>query len=620
MDKRISQLRAMGATRENISSKILDHNKQIIEHIWEETLKKYIVDYLSEKNFSQNDLKALNEKLHFIANKIPDKDAPIIQMLYQTIIHNILLPDYEASDKKIFKELDEILERTDKKIVNIMRRRDDSGFFSIRTRNFEDIYEDFTCFGDIEPKYLYIWWIFGMALIENNDNSEFSMTIPVRIQEKSKVGKESTEDDTGMAEWKIQEIIKRYTLGKNSHKIYYEEVNGHTISIETSRKVDKNMNYGLNEKDVYIVVKIFQKDTPLSDDMEENEMKDFVDSILWVWEKLINEIAIESGVEHKKKVYNFDSGFYFWSSWEESESLGSKLSTQDLEKFKALRVDMKEKVSLSDIGWQDEAVEEITKIIQSIKYDHIMKSWWAKPTTGVILEGPAGTGKTLLAKAIASEIDADVYNLKLTDIASDAYINTGANAIKNFFIFIREQSKKHKKIVVILDELDALFSKRGWSNHSGEDTKIVNTFLTEFSGFEEMNNVIFVGTTNLIENIDEAILRAGRMSTHLKIDKPNKKWIQQMFEIHLNKAKKRSEKFRKAMENFTIEEYLPNDIENLSGADIEEIVRILTEMKWLEEITTGSSTMVTKGDIQKAIQSRKIKKHISRPIGFVSSK
>ena len=82
-------------------------------------------------------------------------------------------------------------------------------------------------------------------------------------------------------------------------------------------------------------------------------------------------------------------------------------------------------------------------------------------TKWIIFEWPAGTGKTLLAKVIASQIDADIYNVKLTDIASSAYINEWANNLKDLFNFIRNKSQKsEKKIIVILDELDGLFSKK----------------------------------------------------------------------------------------------------------------------------------------------------------------
>jgi ATP-dependent 26S proteasome regulatory subunit len=71
-----------------------------------------------------------------------------------------------------------------------------------------------------------------------------------------------------------------------------------------------------------------------------------------------------------------------------------------------------------------------------------MKSWGAKPTSGIIFYGPPGTGKTLLAMVIATEVDAEVYNIKMTDIATNALINTGANGVKDLFEFIRAKAQK----------------------------------------------------------------------------------------------------------------------------------------------------------------------------------
>lgn len=148
----------------------------------------------------------------------------------------------------------------------------------------------------------------------------------------------------------------------------------------------------------------------------------------------------------------------------------------------------------------------------------------------------------MLAKALASEVDAEVYNVKLTDIATNAYINTGSNNIQKLFEFIEQKAKNNKKIVVILDELDALFGKRGEINGSHEDTKIVNAFLTGMSGFDTMENVIFIGTTNLLANIDPAVIRSGRFTTKIKVDLPNADGLKQIYQIHLDKLKKISTK------------------------------------------------------------------------------
>ena len=108
-------------------------------------------------------------------------------------------------------------------------------------------------------------------------------------------------------------------------------------------------------------------------------------------------------------------------------------------RFESLRVKMEDPVTLNDVWSQSAAKKEVKNIIKSIKFKEIMDSWWAKTTSGIIFEGEPGTGKTLLAKALAYEVEADVYQIKLTDIAPDAYINTWSNNIAMLFKFIRKK-------------------------------------------------------------------------------------------------------------------------------------------------------------------------------------
>ena len=221
----------------------------------------------------------------------------------------------------------------------------------------------------------------------------------------------------------------------------------------------------------------------------------------------------------------------------------------------------------------------------------------------------------MLAKAVASEVDAEVYNIKMTDIATSAYINTGSNNVQKLFAFIRQKAQENKKIVVILDELDALFGKRGDTNGSREDTKIVNTFLTEMSGFDTMENVIFIGTTNLLENIDSAVIRSGRLTTKVKVDLPNTDGLKQIYQIHLNKLRKISKKFYHATEKLDIDA-IARQSDKLSGADVEEVVRIVAQTKAMEEINGNHDEEITEKYFYDAIEQVKNSSK-TRRIGFM---
>lgn len=208
----------------------------------------------------------------------------------------------------------------------------------------------------------------------------------------------------------------------------------------------------------------------------------------------------------------------------------------------------------------------------------------------------------MLAKAVASEVDAEVYNVKLTDIATSAYINTGSNNVQKLFAFIRQKANNNKKIVVILDELDALFGKRDEINGSHEDTKIVNAFLTEMSGFDTMENVIFIGTTNLLKNIDPAVIRSGRLTTKVKVDLPNTDGLKQIYQIHLNKLRKFPENFITRQKNL-ISMRLLSDQKNF----LARMWKKLCEL-WRKPRLWKKSTEITTKKSQKNIFMTRLKK------------
>ncbi len=270
-----------------------------------------------------------------------------------------------------------------------------------------------------------------------------------------------------------------------------------------------------------------------------------------------------------------------------------------------------EKVTLADIWGQEEAKKEIEDIINFIKYEDIMKSWSAENTNGIIFEGPSWTWKTLFAKAIANEIDAEVYNIKLSDIASGPYINEWVSNVHNLFEFIKIKNKNsNKKVVIIFDEVDALFKKRdSWRNNSWEDIKIVNTFLTEMDDISSLGNVIFIGTTNLIESIDPAIIRSGRMTTKIRLNLPNNEERKQIFEIHINKAKSKSKKAKNAFNYYDLEG-LAKISDWFSGADIKEVIRIVIQQKALKEaLKNKDNQKITFKDLEYAVKKIKTRKN-----------
>lgn len=338
------------------------------------------------------------------------------------------------------------------------------------------------------------------------------------------------------------EMIKKIVysiLPKKNKGIKKEAGNGNPFgdfeaTFET--KVDRDCDYGRMPDTKYLMITISNKEIgELSNDWYSNdEIFKHLEIFVELNNLMTNTIAEAIGTKGEKCYQSLAvASPYLFRTAQES-------SMVDMAKFSKLMVQMKEKVYLKDVAGQKRAKEEVASIIKTLKHPEVMKSWGAKPTSGILFYGPPGTGKTLLAMVIATEVDADVYNIKMTDIATNAFINTGANGIKELFGFIRAKAEQNsgKHIIIILDEMDALLKKRDGINQSDEDKKIVNTFLAEMSGFDTKSNVMFIGTTNNLDSLDPAVIRSGRVSTKVKVDLPDQEGRTEAFKIHMEKAQR----------------------------------------------------------------------------------
>ena len=591
-------------------------NSNILNEYWEKTLEFAIKQFILSNDFSLDRINWLVEKIRILWWVELDKSIPLNQMFTKFLVENVLLPNHtEKWDfQGFYNELRRILKRAELRVENISKR--EKWFFSIFCPQLEWIYDNFVLKGRLEKIELDIWWIFWKCFIENDPNWEFKFIISVR---------QKSEDSN-------QKIIKPDVLKETIKKIFSSDDSWNYIFKETKISIshlqDLKNEYWKNKKDFYKVFEIFI-DWKNLDDYEDFWNKEIIDSIFSTWQKLINSLAKVSGIEHKQRIFSFSSkNFieYLGESnfdWDLNLNLnenGNNIKNFEEEeenefaRFESLRVEMKEPVTLNDVWGQSTAKKEVKNIIKSIKFKEIMDSWWAKTTSGIIFEGEPGTGKTLLAKALAYEVEADVYQIKLTDIAPNAYINTWSNNIAMLFKFIRKKAELWWKIVIILDELDSLFPKRWLQNSHREDTKIVNSFLTELSGFEKLDNVIFIWTTNLIENIDPAVIRSGRLSTKIKVNLPDSDELKQIYEIHLNKARKKSQKFKNISENLELEKIISYS-NWLSGADIEEIIRIIVEEKAMQEIEWIEVKNLDFEDFKKAID--KVKRKEKKQIWFI---
>ncbi len=613
---RYSQLKELGLNRTDLDFWLRNLNDSILKDIiWKKEFKEYLTNEMIENDLSIHVLDVLRFKLLKTVGLKLNTETSIYATLYNLIMENILLPDYvkwwNKEDK--FKELDNIIERVEVKIDKLLENMN-NGSFNISLWNKDSIINELDWsewnFHNLEYRTFDLWGIFWvMHIWFNEELKKFIFQIPVRLKNlKVKVWEEGLVKNIDSKS--IEEVVQSITFSWNSASTKKVNIKWlEDFKIILSKKTNKDCRFWVDDFSNYYTLTI-DNSKILSDLNTENYSSDEIISFLeWYLELvnlLINKLVVKSDIEHKKKFFTFST---FSPYYEEDDNDDSSLSKSTIDKFSKMLISDKNPIYLSDVWGQKEAKEEILKIIKSIKHEEIMRSWWAKTINWMVFEWPPGTWKTLLAKVVATEVSADVYNIKLTDIASSAFINEWANNVKELFKFLRQKAKKSKKkIIVILDELDALFKKREWKNQSAEDTKIVNTFLTEMSWFDDVSNIIFIWTTNNLKALDPAVIRSWRMSLTIKVDKPDEKARKQIFDIHIWKACKTSKKAEKAFSKIDVSKFLKIS-KWLSWADIEEIIREIIEAKALEEVETWKITKIKSSEIIKFI--KKMKKNIN---------
>lgn len=620
--QRIRQLKDIWLNRSDLQSNIYKINQILIKEIWKDVIKDYIKKKIIEEDFSLDDINNLRFKLEKTYGILIPVNVWIYSFFYNFFIKNILLPNYVESWKKedIFKEIDKIFDISLKKIDKKIEKMNSNWFFNINLWNkdaFESETENFYDWKVLKRNFD-VWWIFWtLSIWENIEENKYTFQIPVRIKQANKKRKiwEDSKEEKAIESKKIDEILDKYflkskswirRLKKSDHfKDWFEK-----FYIKTEKKLNTDYKFWSDNFSTYYVINIrhdeinkFNNEIFLIE-----EMINYLEKFFKIWNFLINDIANKSEIKHKRRYYNFTSEIFYDNSNPEDED---DVNNSMIEKFSKMIIEDKNPVYFHDIWGNEKALEEAKKIAISIKNEAIMKSWWSKTTSWILFDWPPWTWKTMIAKAIATEVDAVVYNVKLTDIASSTFINEWANNVKELFKVIRHKAKKSdKKVIVVLDELDALFKKRTLLNQSWEDIKVINTFLTEMWWFDDNSNVIFIGTTNLKEELDEAVIRSWRMSTHIRIDLPDEKARKDIFDIHINKIKKESKKAKEAL-NWIDTKKIANSSENLSWADIEEIVRIMMEKKAIEEInakTTEKISKITTNDFIELIKDFKAKR------------
>ena len=174
------------------------------------------------------------------------------------------------------------------------------------------------------------------------------------------------------------------------------------------------------------------------------------------------------------------------------------------------------KVTFNDVAGVDEAKEELGEIVEFLKYPKKFQALGARIPKGVLLLGPPGSGKTLLARAIAGEAGVPFFSISGSDFV-EMFVGVGASRVRDLF----DQAKKSAPCIVFIDEIDAVGRQRGAGLGGGHDEReqTLNQLLVEMDGFDQNTGVILIAATNRPDVLDPALLRPGRFDRQVVVDR-----------------------------------------------------------------------------------------------------
>ena len=215
------------------------------------------------------------------------------------------------------------------------------------------------------------------------------------------------------------------------------------------------------------------------------------------------------------------------------------------------------KATFKDVAGLEGAKEEVQEIVDFLKNPQKYTALGGKIPKGALLIGSPGTGKTLLAKAVAGEAKVPFFSLSGSDFV-EMFVGVGASRVRDLF----KQAKEKSPSIIFIDEIDAIGRARGKSNFTGSNDERENTLnqlLTEMDGFGTNTNVIVIAATNRADVLDKALMRAGRFDRQIYVDLPDVRERKKIFEVHLRPLKKSSS---------VDVDFLSKQTPGFSGADI----------------------------------------------------
>ncbi|WP_123052855.1 FtsH/Yme1/Tma family ATP-dependent metallopeptidase [Clostridium sp. JN-1] len=297
--------------------------------------------------------------------------------------------------------------------------------------------------------------------------------------------------------------------------------------------------------------KVYETDNPRTDDFKEDLLKQDIsvsENLPLDFKSLIPTIGLIASIA------------IFLIMTMKSSTIKSKrmLSVDSMDASEAKDTNY----TFEDIAGNEEAKESVQDIVDFLRSPEKYSLYGARMPKGIILYGEPGTGKTLLAKAVANEANVPFYAVSGSDFIQ-VYVGVGASRIRQ--LFKKARSSANGKAVIFIDEIDAIGKRRDSGKSTGgsdERDQTLNALLTEMSGFNESQGIVVMAATNRLDMLDPALLRPGRFDRHIEIMLPDRCAREKIIKLHLS---------NKPIGNINISE-LAQKTSYFSGAKIENLV------------------------------------------------
>lgn len=345
-----------------------------------------------------------------------------------------------------------------------------------------------------------------------------------------------TTEETGSTEVPISQIIQEYKQGQ------YSQIDIKNNKIYATTKSNKKLiayrpegesitELGLNDSNINTSVRVVS-----------TEASAFWISVLSNWLPIILFIALIIFMA-KQLSKGASSAFSFGKSQARVYSKNGK-----------------DKTTFKDVAGMDESKDELVEVVDFLKHPKKYTKIGAKIPRGVLLVGAPGTGKTLLARAVAGEAEVPFFNISGSEFV-EMFVGVGASRVRDLF----QKAKRNAPCIIFIDEIDAVGRQRGFGMGGGHDEReqTLNQILAEMDGFEKDTNVIVMAATNRPDVLDAALMRPGRFDRRVIIDMPNLEEREAILEVHTR---------NKQMEKDVIMKKIARQTPGFSGADLENLV------------------------------------------------